>query len=84
LISDDPEAVTLTGSSQDAANQINQKEIHWGLLEDSLEERLEKPGTLLSDSEKGDGEAKEGENDESKVYLFKSVPPTLMYFHVYL
>ncbi|KAF7817300.1 transcription initiation factor TFIID subunit 5 [Senna tora] len=65
-ISDDPEAVTLTGSSQDAANQINQKEIHWGLLEDSLEERLEKAGALLSDTEKGEGEAKEGENDESK------------------
>ncbi|KAK7311907.1 hypothetical protein RJT34_10373 [Clitoria ternatea] len=66
LISDDPEAVTLTGSSQEAANRINQKEIHWGLLEDSLEERLEKAGALLSDSEKGEGEAKEGENDESK------------------
>ncbi|XP_057433615.1 transcription initiation factor TFIID subunit 5 [Lotus japonicus] len=66
LISDDPEAVTLSGSSQDAANRINQKEIHWGLLEDSIEERLEKAGALLSDSEKGDGEAKEGENDESK------------------
>ncbi|KAH1244705.1 hypothetical protein AAZX31_06G059200 [Glycine max] len=66
LISDDPEAVTLTGSSQEAANQINQKEIHWGLLEDSLEERLEKAGALLSDSEKGEGEAKEGENDETK------------------
>ncbi|KAK7351352.1 hypothetical protein VNO77_10733 [Canavalia gladiata] len=66
LISDDPEAVTLTGSSQEAANQLNQKEIHWGLLEDSLEERLEKAGALLSDSEKGEGEAKEGENDESK------------------
>lgn len=37
------------------------------LLEDSLEERLEKAGALLSDSEKGEGEAKEGENDESKV-----------------
>ncbi|XP_014501696.1 transcription initiation factor TFIID subunit 5 [Vigna radiata var. radiata] len=66
LISDDPEAVTLTGSSQEAANRINQKEIHWGLLEDSLEERLEKAGTLLSDSEKGEGETKEGENDETK------------------
>ncbi|KAK7410218.1 hypothetical protein VNO78_00827 [Psophocarpus tetragonolobus] len=66
LISDDPEAVTLTGSSQEAANQINQKEIHWGLLEDSLEERLEKSGAFLSDSEKGEGEAKEGENDETK------------------
>jgi len=31
LISDDPEAVTLTGSSQEAANQTNQKEIHWGV-----------------------------------------------------
>jgi len=38
---------------------------------------LEKPGALLSDSEKGDGEAKEGENDESKVYLFQSAPLTL-------
>ncbi|KAG5034168.1 hypothetical protein JHK87_009078 [Glycine soja] len=66
LISDDPEAVTLTGSSQEAANLINQKEIHWGLLEDSLEERLEKAGALLLDSEKGEGEAKEGENDETK------------------
>ncbi|CAJ1973644.1 unnamed protein product [Sphenostylis stenocarpa] len=66
LISDDPEAVTLTGSSQEAANRINKKEIHWGLLEDSLEERLEKAGALLSDSEKGEGEAKEGENDETK------------------
>ncbi|BAT78098.1 hypothetical protein LR48_Vigan04g224800 [Vigna angularis] len=66
LISDDPEAVTLTGSSQEAANRINQKEIHWGLLEDSLEERLEKAGALLSDSEKGEGETKEGENDETK------------------
>ncbi|XP_028795885.1 transcription initiation factor TFIID subunit 5-like, partial [Neltuma alba] len=65
-ISDDPEAVTLSGSSQDAANQINQKEIHWGLLEDSLEERLEKAGALLSDSEKGEGEAKEGDNEENK------------------
>ena len=35
-----------------------------------LEERLEKAGALLSDSEKGEGEAKEGENDETKVYLF--------------
>ncbi|XP_020237888.1 transcription initiation factor TFIID subunit 5 [Cajanus cajan] len=66
LISDDPEAVTLTGSSQEAANRINQKEIHWGLLEDSLEERLEKAGALLSDSEKGEGDAKEGENEETK------------------
>ncbi|GMQ02878.1 hypothetical protein CsSME_00048913 [Camellia sinensis var. sinensis] len=55
LISD-VEGVTLVGSGQGAANLINQKEIHWGqLLEDSLEERLEKAGSLLSDLEKIDG-----------------------------
>ncbi|GMQ02873.1 hypothetical protein CsSME_00048911 [Camellia sinensis var. sinensis] len=64
-ISDD-EGVTLVGSGQDAANLINQKEIHWGLLEDSLEERLEKAGSLLSGLEKVDGESKEGNLDESK------------------
>lgn len=63
-ISDDAEVVTLIGSSQDEATQINQKEIHWGLLEDTLEERLEKG--LLSDSEKVEGETKEGELDENK------------------
>ncbi|KAI8001899.1 Transcription initiation factor TFIID subunit 5 [Camellia lanceoleosa] len=31
-ISDD-EGVTLVGSGQDAANLINQKEIHWGMKE---------------------------------------------------
>ncbi|XP_062084415.1 transcription initiation factor TFIID subunit 5-like isoform X2 [Humulus lupulus] len=65
-ISDDAEAVTLTCSSQDAVSQINQKEIHWGLLEDSLEERLEKTGGLLSDSEKAEGETKESEWEENK------------------
>ncbi|XP_021644951.1 transcription initiation factor TFIID subunit 5 isoform X2 [Hevea brasiliensis] len=65
-ISDDAEVVTLIGNSQDAANQINKKEIHWGLLEDSLEERLEKAGGLLSDSEKTEGDAKEGDLDETK------------------
>ncbi|KAG5563033.1 hypothetical protein RHGRI_005693 [Rhododendron griersonianum] len=65
-ISDDTEVVTLVGSGQDAANMINQKEIHWGLLEDSLEERLEKAGSSLSDLEKGEGETKEGDLDESK------------------
>ncbi|XVF89392.1 hypothetical protein PTKIN_Ptkin19aG0126700 [Pterospermum kingtungense] len=65
-ISDDAEVVTLFGSCQDAANQLNQKEIHWGLLEDSLEERLDKAGGLLSDSEKTEGENKEGDVDETK------------------
>lgn len=37
------------------------------LLEDCLEERLEKGGSLLSDSEKAEGEAKELEWDENKV-----------------
>ncbi|KAH1131620.1 hypothetical protein J1N35_002998 [Gossypium stocksii] len=65
-ISDDTEVVTLIGSCQDAASLINQKEIHWGLLEDSLEERLEKEGGLLSDSEKTEAETKEGDVDDSK------------------
>ncbi|MBA0821074.1 hypothetical protein Goarm_017952 [Gossypium armourianum] len=65
-ISDDTEVVTLIGSCQDAASLINQKEIHWGLLEDSLEERLEKEGGLLSDSEKAEAENKEGDVDDSK------------------
>ncbi|XP_050220004.1 transcription initiation factor TFIID subunit 5 [Mercurialis annua] len=69
LMSDDAEFVTLIGSSQDVANLVNKKEIHWGLLEDSLEERLEKAGGLLSDSEKTEGEAKEGDMDESKKRL---------------
>ncbi|CAK9146985.1 unnamed protein product, partial [Ilex paraguariensis] len=63
-ISDDAEVVTLVGSGQDAANLLNQKGKHWGLLEDTLEERLEKG--LLCDSEKMEGETKEGELEESK------------------
>ncbi|XP_071920810.1 transcription initiation factor TFIID subunit 5 isoform X4 [Coffea arabica] len=65
-ISDDAEVVTFMGSGQDATNLINQKEIHWGLLEDSLEERLEKAGALVPDSAKVDGEAREGEVEENK------------------
>ncbi|KAL6213005.1 hypothetical protein ACLB2K_018220 [Fragaria x ananassa] len=65
-ITDDAEAVTLTGGSQESANQINQKEIHWGLLEDSLEERLEKAGGMALDSERAEGETKEGDGDENK------------------
>ncbi|KAJ8751676.1 hypothetical protein K2173_025838 [Erythroxylum novogranatense] len=65
-ISDDAEAVSLIGSNQDAANLINKREIHWGLLEDSLEERLEKAGGLLSDSEKPEGDAKDGEMEDNK------------------
>ncbi|GAB4846727.1 Transcription initiation factor TFIID subunit 5 [Ancistrocladus abbreviatus] len=65
-ISEDAEAITLIGSGQDAANLINQREIHWGLLEDSLDDRLEKSGALLSDSDKAEGENKEGETEEAK------------------
>ncbi|KAL3533367.1 hypothetical protein ACH5RR_006888 [Cinchona calisaya] len=65
-ISDDADGFTLMGSGQDAANLINQREIHWGLLEDSLEDRMEKAGGLVPDSEKLDGEAKEGELEENK------------------
>ncbi|KAL2317983.1 hypothetical protein Fmac_031859 [Flemingia macrophylla] len=65
-ISDDPEAVTLTGNIQDAANHVNQKEILWGMFEDSVEDHIDKAGALLLDAEKGEGEGKEGENDESK------------------
>ncbi|GFP82620.1 transcription initiation factor TFIID subunit 5 [Phtheirospermum japonicum] len=62
-IAGDAEFVTL-GSSQDAANLINQKEIHWGLLEDSLEEKLEKTGVPNMDSEKA--EMREGDLEENK------------------
>ncbi|MCL7034429.1 hypothetical protein MKW94_007644 [Papaver nudicaule] len=65
-ISDESEVVTLIGSSQDTAKQINEKEIHWGLLEYSLEERLEKAGGMMPESEKGDGETKESGFEESK------------------
>ncbi|CAN7089745.1 transcription initiation factor TFIID subunit 5 isoform X1 [Brassica rapa] len=64
--SDDIDAVTIVGSFQETADHINQKEIQWGLLEDSLEDRLEKTGSLLSDSEKGQGESKDGDVDDSK------------------
>ena len=40
------------------------------MLEDSLEDRLDKSGGLLSDSEKTEGDAKEGELDENKVPFF--------------
>lgn len=65
-ISEDAEAVTLVGGGQDAVNLINQKEIQWGMLEDSIEDRLEKGGGLLSEPEKVDGENKDGENEENK------------------
>ncbi|XP_047943827.1 transcription initiation factor TFIID subunit 5-like isoform X1 [Salvia hispanica] len=65
-IADDAEYVTFFGGDQDTANLLNQKEIHWGLLEDSLEERLEKIGAPSMDSEMADSEAREGELEENK------------------
>ncbi|KAM3297656.1 hypothetical protein ACQJBY_039537 [Aegilops geniculata] len=55
LISDDADVVALVGTSKDLAKQINQKEVHWGLLEDSVEERMEK---ALSDSDRAEAESK--------------------------
>ena len=46
------------------------------MLEDTLEERLEKAGALLSDSEKGEGEVKDAENEDNKV-LFSLKPQCL-------
>ncbi|XP_078443254.1 TBP-associated factor 5 [Wolffia australiana] len=65
-ISDDFEAVSLIGNSLDMAKQINQKEVHWGLLEDSIEERFEKQGALASDLEKMDAENKEVDGEDNK------------------
>ncbi|KZV57940.1 protein with unknown function [Dorcoceras hygrometricum] len=65
-IAEDTEFVALYGSGQDAADLINQKEIHWGLLEDSLEEKLDKNGVTNVDPEKTDGELREGELEENK------------------
>ncbi|KAL6345464.1 hypothetical protein AAG906_017184 [Vitis piasezkii] len=63
-ISDDAEVVTLIGSSQDDANQINQKEIHWGLLEGSLEERLEKAGKRSAEGGKQGSSIKKLKKDK--------------------
>ncbi|KAK1268086.1 hypothetical protein QJS04_geneDACA013697 [Acorus gramineus] len=64
--SDDVENEILFGNNQDAALQINQKEVRWGLLEDTLEERLEK---AVLDSEKPEVESKEGDLEETKKKL---------------
>ncbi|CAN6459305.1 unnamed protein product [Victoria cruziana] len=61
---DDADVVSLMGSSNDIAKQVNQKEVHWGLLEDSIEEQLEKP--LSTDAEKTEGETKGDLEDNKK------------------
>ncbi|XP_020588469.1 transcription initiation factor TFIID subunit 5 isoform X2 [Phalaenopsis equestris] len=62
-ITDDLDVLALVGNNQDLAKQVNQKEVHWGLLEDTVEERLEK---TLSDSEKVEGENKDMDVDDNK------------------
>ncbi|PKI72326.1 hypothetical protein CRG98_007306, partial [Punica granatum] len=64
-ISDDVGVETLF-TAEDAASQVSAKEIQWGLLEDSLEDRLEKAGNSLLEPEKADGETKEADMDDSK------------------
>ncbi|GJM97848.1 hypothetical protein PR202_ga14804 [Eleusine coracana subsp. coracana] len=63
LISDDADVVALIGTSKDLAKQINQKEVHWGLLEDSVEERMEK---ALSESDKIEAENKDADAEDNK------------------
>lgn len=53
------------------------------LLEDSLEDRLDKAGGLLSDSEKTEGDAKEGELDENKVNFKFHFLVILAYIYIY-
>ncbi|KAF7098497.1 hypothetical protein CFC21_100237 [Triticum aestivum] len=62
LISDDADVVALVGTSKDLAKQINQKEVHWGLLEDSVEERMEK---ALSDSDRAEAESKDADAEDN-------------------
>ncbi|BAF20131.1 transcription initiation factor TFIID subunit 5 [Oryza sativa Japonica Group] len=62
LISDDTDVVALVGTKKDLAKQINLKEVHWGLLEDSVEERMEK--TLL-ESDKTEAESKDADAEDN-------------------
>ncbi|VAI34923.1 unnamed protein product [Triticum turgidum subsp. durum] len=62
LISDDADVVALVGTSKDLAKQINQKEVHWGLLEDSVEERMEK---ALLDSDRAEAESKDADAEDN-------------------
>eukprot|EP00252_Welwitschia_mirabilis_P003149 TRINITY_DN13239_c0_g1_i1.p1 TRINITY_DN13239_c0_g1~~TRINITY_DN13239_c0_g1_i1.p1 ORF type:complete len:659 (+),score=138.91 TRINITY_DN13239_c0_g1_i1:219-2195(+) len=58
------EIITLAGGTQEAIEQINQKEIHWGVLENSLEERLEKE--LEADKTERDPKEADGEDGKKK------------------
>jgi len=63
LISDDADVVALIGTSKDLAKQINQKEVHWGLLEDSVEEQMEK---ALAESDKIEAESNDADAEDNK------------------
>ncbi|CAK9270407.1 unnamed protein product [Sphagnum jensenii] len=61
---EEEEAITLTGKPQEALDSMNQKELRWGTLEDSLEDKLEKE--LAAEAEKAEAEGKETEADDMK------------------
>ncbi|MCO5597089.1 hypothetical protein L7F22_051163 [Adiantum nelumboides] len=54
----------LLGKSQEGVSEVNAKEIKWGMLEDSLEEKAEKE--LAGEAEKVEAEGKEAEGEEAK------------------
>ncbi|KAJ7521127.1 hypothetical protein O6H91_19G039200 [Diphasiastrum complanatum] len=58
------EAITLIGQTDDFVDSINQKEIRWGVLEDSLDEKLEK--ALAAETERTEADGKEGEAEDGK------------------
>eukprot|EP00250_Pteridium_aquilinum_P012760 c20924_g1_i1 orf=85-2091(+) len=60
----DEEMGSLGGKPQDAVSEVNPKEIRWGMLEDSLEEKAEKE--LAGEAEKVEAEGKEVEGEEVK------------------
>lgn len=49
------------------------------MFEDSVEDHVDKAGALLSGTEKGEGEGKEGDNDESKVHLLLKCAPDSLF-----
>ncbi|KAI5058413.1 hypothetical protein GOP47_0026583 [Adiantum capillus-veneris] len=54
----------LLGKSHEGVSGVNAKEIKWGMLEDSLEEKAEKE--LAVEAERAEAEGKEAEGEEAK------------------
>ncbi|KAH7289839.1 hypothetical protein KP509_30G020600 [Ceratopteris richardii] len=54
----------LLGKPQEGVSEVNTKEIKWGMLEDSLEDKAEKE--LAGEAEKAEAEGKEAEGDEAR------------------